>query len=340
MMLRRLVIICCLLSISFFVSADNAMLNRKDVRQFINNLVVHDKFARKDVIAAIKQAQFQTQVIESMEKPYEKKNWDVYRSLFVTQTRVQEGIEFWQANAKDLERAQKEFGVPADMIVAILGIETKYGKRQGEFRVLDALTTLAFFYPKRSEYFTKELREYFLLCRERHVPVTQYIGSYAGAIGQPQFMPSSYRMFAVDFAGRGQLDLVNNTKDSIGSVANYFNKHGWARNEFVVQPLRLVNKNRKHKHFAVNSKYADYDYKDLLALGFEPISRPGNHPEKVGIIELVTAEGIEYWLAYPNFYVITRYNSSPQYALAAYLLAQQLREKWAQIKTVNKHAFA
>lgn len=340
MLFKRFASSFFLLILCAMTHADNTLLHRKEVQNFINQMVAHDHYNRTELEAAIKNAQFQPQIIESMDKPYEKKNWDVYKALFITPQRVQAGIEFWQANADTLARAERQYGVPAEMIVAILGIETQYGKRQGEYRVLDALTTLAFYYPKRSSYFTKELREYFLLCRERRVSPTQYIGSYAGAIGQPQFMPSSYRHFAVDFAGSGRRDLVNDNKDVIGSVANYFREHGWTPNQYVAQPARLIGSH--HAHLAVNSKRADYSYNKLVTSGVVPQPVISRHPSEAGLIELTTANGSEYWLAYPNFYVITRYNSSPQYALAAYLLAQQLREqrKLALMKQAHVHTHA
>lgn len=329
------VVLMCGVGASAF--AERALLYRKDVRNFIDYMVVHDGFNRRELVAAMKEAQFQPQIVVSMDKPYEKKTWDVYKALFVTPARVQQGIEFWQANAETLARAQKEYGVPADIIVAILGVETQYGKRQGEYRVLDALTTLAFHYPKRSEYFTKELREFFLLCQEHHVSPTQYIGSYAGAIGQPQFMPSSYRMFAVDFAGHGKRDLINDNKDAIGSVANYFSKHGWAPHQDVVQQAKIDG--TPTKQLMVNSKNADYSFTELAASGVKLMSPIPNHPQQAGLIELITDKGSEYWVAYPNFYVITRYNTSPQYALAVYLLSQQLLQKRAEIMTKNIHAY-
>lgn len=318
--------------------AEEALLHRKDVQQFINQLATHDKLNRSDVQSALRVATFQPQIIDSMEKPYEKKTWDVYKALFLTPQRLQGGLEFWQANAKTLARAEKEFGVPAEVIVAILGVETQYGKRQGEYRVLDALTTLAFHYPKRADYFKRELREYFLLCQEHHVSPTQYIGSYAGAIGQPQFMPSSYRNFAVDYAGHGRRDLVANNQDVIGSVANYFHHHGWAPYQRVAQPVELAGV--KPGQFAVNSKRADYTYNKLVSSGVIPLSEVPSHPKQAGLIELLTDKGNEYWLAYPNFYVITRYNSSPQYALAVYLLSQQLREQRTVALMNQTHAHA
>jgi membrane-bound lytic murein transglycosylase B len=318
--------------------ADEALLQQKSAQYFINDMVKHDKFSRNELVSALKMAKFQPQIIDSMERPYEKKPWDVYKALFLTPTRVAEGLQYWQQHAGTLAKAEKEYGVPAEMIVAILGIETQYGKRQGEYRVLDALTTLAFYYPKRSPYFTKELREYFLLCRERHLAPTQYMGSYAGAIGQPQFMPSSYRQFAVDFVGgQGRRDLVNDHHDVIGSVANYFKQHGWAAHGAIAQPAQISRS--INASLVVNSKQANYPYHALLSAGVAPVSSLANPPSKVGLIELETDKGAEYWMAYPNFYVITRYNTSPQYALAAYLLANQLREQRVLVMKKQAHTY-
>jgi membrane-bound lytic murein transglycosylase B len=326
MLAKRFFSTVFLFTLSICGYADGALLHQKAAQSFINNLVKHDGFSRAELVTALKAAKFQPQIIESMDRPYEKKPWDVYKALFLTPTRVADGLHYWQQYAETLARAEKEYGVPAEMIVAILGIETQYGKRQGEYRVLDALTTLAFYYPQRSPYFTKELREFFLLCRERHLAPTQYIGSYAGAIGEPQFMPSSYRQFAIDFAGgKGHRDLVNDHHDVIGSVANYFKQHGWTPNGFVAQRAQRAHTN--NKSLVVNSKHADYPYRALLAAGVAPIAPMAHPPNQVGLIELETGQGSEYWMAYPNFYVITRYNTSPQYALAAYLLAKQLREQ-------------
>ena len=320
--------VACLLVMGVGVAnADVALTHRKDVQVFMDELVRQHHFDRKQLTAILAQAQFQPKIIESMERPYEKKTWDVYKNLFLTPQRVQAGLVFWKNNRKALELAQKQFNVPANIIVAIIGVETLYGKNQGSYRVLDALTTLAFDYPKRSEFFTKELKEYLLLCREHGVPATQYMGSYAGAMGKPQFMPSSYRFYAVNFSGRGKVDLMNEDKDVISSVANYFHQHGWALNQAVAQPA--VVRGARYRHLAMNSKTPNYSYNQLISNGVRPSSYVSNHPSKAGVIELMTQQGEEYWFAYPNFYVITRYNSSPQYALVVYLLAQQLGSQWA-----------
>lgn len=334
--MRRLILLClafATLISSFNAQADKAFTQRKDVQTFINYMVKNYAFNRQQLTTVMSDVVLQPQIIESMNKPYEKKSWDVYKQLFLTPQRVQGGIDFWKANQESLAKAEKQYNVPANVIVAIIGIETLYGKNQGSYRVLDALSTLAFNYPKRSEFFTKELKEYLLLCREHKVPPTQYLGSYAGAMGKPQFMPSSYRFYAADFSGNAKKDLMNDDQAVIASVANYFHKHGWHLNQGVAQPAKVEGTQVKRINTA--NKTAAYELKQLAAAGIKPLTASLNQPGKVGLIELTTEAGPEYWLAYPNFYVITRYNTSPQYALAVYLLSQQLKSQWA-LATVRK----
>ncbi len=334
----------CKLFIATFLSmvtycsfADQSLLKRKDVQHFINQMVKQHHFEKKQLVAIIKEAQFQPQIIESMDKPFEKKTWDVYKALFLTPERVQAGVDFWQANHEALARAEKQYGVPAQVIVAIIGVETLYGKHQGTYRVLDALTTLAFYYPKRSPFFTKELGEFLLLCREQGVSATQYLGSYAGAMGKPQFMPSSYRYYAVDFTGNGKKDLMNNDSDAIGSVANYLHHHGWRMDGGVAQFVKMHGSG--YKHLETNTKMPNYSFKHLIASGVVPTSAVVDHPKKAGLIELFTQNGEEYWLAYPNFYVITHYNTSPQYALVVYLFSEELYNQWALEHRNNAHPY-
>jgi len=327
------------LSVIFYTGvscADTKLLNQKQAQQFIQQMVREHHFKRQEIVNILQQAEYQPQIIESMERPYEKKTWDVYQSIFLTSQRLQEGLHFWQANQKILAKAEKQYGVPASVIVAIIGVETLYGKHQGNYRVLDALSTLAFYYPKRSEFFTKELKEYLILCREHHVPATLYKGSYAGAMGKPQFMPSSYRVYAVNFSGKGHPNLMEDDQDVIGSVANYFHVHGWKMNESVAQPVNIHGS--RYKSLQTNSRHADYEYKRLTQAGVVPIRQSTPHPQKAGLIELNTHTGQAYWMAYPNFYVITRYNTSPQYALVVYLLSMQLENRWAALQGKNAQA--
>lgn len=315
-----------LLLFSSFLYADDALLKRKNVIKFINTMVNEYGFNKNELKKTLEQATFQPKIIRSMERPYEKKNWDFYQTLFLTSDRVQKGIKFWKENQSTLNEAEKKYGVSPEIIVAILGVETLYGERQGNYRVLDALTTLAFNYPKRAKFFTKELREYLILCKEQGVNPTEIKGSYAGAIGKPQFMPSSYRFYAVDFTGNGKRDLIRDNRDVIGSVANYFHRHGWKKNAPVAQPAQI--KGNKYRKIRTNTRHADYSKKTLLAAGVYPQSQFYTVPKKMGLIELVTQAGKEFWIAYPNFYVITRYNVSPQYALVVYLLSKDLQSQW------------
>lgn len=325
--LIRVVMILSAVCYAEFSCADAALVQQKEAEAFIKIMVDKHHFKRKDVEAALKEVKFQPRIIELMERPYEKKNWDTYSSIFLTPERLQGGLTFWQENKETLAQAEKKFGVPASVIVSILGVETKYGKHQGTYRVLDAVSTLAFYYPKRASYFTRELEEYLLLCREQGVPVTHYVGSYAGAIGQPQFMPSNYRVYAVDFSGEGHPDLIHSQQDVIFSVANYFKHHGWTTHKEVTTPALV--KGSKYKALKTNTRSPNYSYKNLIASGVVPVTPIKHPPQKAGLIELNTHDNVlAYWLAYPNFYAITRYNTSPQYALAVYLLSEQLQQRW------------
>lgn len=338
--MQRLITICfslILLLGSCIAQADLAFTQRQDVQNFINHMVKDHKFDRKELIAVMSDVQLQPQIIESMDKPFEKKSWDVYKQLFLTPERVQAGMEFWRTNQAALDKAEKQYGVPANIIVAIIGVETLYGKHQGTYRVLDALSTLAFNYPKRSPFFTKELGEYLLLCREHQVPPTQYLGSYAGAMGKPQFMPSSYRNYAAAFSPNTKIDLMNDDNAVIASVANYFHKHGWKWNQGIAQPAQVEGLN--YKKINTTYKTAVYRVQQLEAAGIKPLTAAANTPTKVGLIELTTQTGQEFWLAYPNFYVITRYNASPQYAMAVYLFSQQLKSQWAMTTVGRKYAY-
>jgi membrane-bound lytic murein transglycosylase B len=333
--------ILCLFIITLFssiiASAETAFTQRKDVQNFINYMVSQHHFDKQELTVVMNEVQPQPQIIESMEKPYEKKNWDVYKQLFLTPERVKGGLEFWKANSTSLKKAEKKYGVPAHIIVAILGVETLYGKKQGNYRVIDALSTLAFNYPKRSQFFTKELAQYLLLCREHQVSPTQYMGSYAGAMGKPQFMPSSYRYYAVDFSGNPKKDLMNDNEAVIASIANYFHKHGWQSNQGIAQPAKIEGNDYRTINTA--HKTAAYQWQQLSSAGVKPLTAAFYKPKKVGLVELITQRGSEYWLAYPNFYVITRYNSSPQYAMVVYLLAQQLKQQWAATAVGKKYAY-
>lgn len=312
------------LGFSTCAMADKALLQEQNVQRFIQKMVKQHHFQKQALESVFQQAHVQQNIIDAMERPYEKKSWDVYKRFFLTPSRLQGGLAFWQKHQQSLARAEKQYGVPASMIVSILGVETLYGERQGKFRVLDALSTLAFHYPKRSAYFTQELEQFLLLSREQHRSPLLYTGSYAGAMGQPQFMPSSYRRFATTFSGGKQVDLMHDTDAVIASVAHYFQKHGWQAYQDVTQPAQV--RGYGIRRIDTNLKTAQYSIEHLRRFGVAPQTRVSNTPGTAGVVALETAKGPEYWIAYPNFYVITRYNSSPLYAMAVYLFAKQLGE--------------
>ena len=215
-----------------------------------------------------------------------------------------------------------EFGVPEEIITAVIGVETFYGAQSGKYRVLDALTTLAFGYPKRAEFFRDELEQYLLLTREQNSDVLNVNGSYAGAIGIPQFMPSSYRRYAVDYDRDGKIDLSGSTADAIGSVANYLKNYGWETEQAVAVPA-LVN-SEKYRKALFTGNWPAYTVADLRTLGIVPqTSVPIYRPAT--LIELENKDGNEYWLGFNNFYVITRYNRSVNYAMSVLQLADEIR---------------
>ncbi|MDX1734377.1 MAG: lytic murein transglycosylase B, partial [Halioglobus sp.] len=201
----------------------------------VDELVAQEGFERDALLAVFAQAQKKDSILEAISRPAERvKPWHEYRDIFLTDKREREGVDFYAQHRETLQRAEREMGVPAEIIVAIIGVETSYGRITGRYRVLDALSTLAFDYPRRSEFFTRELKHYLILARDQGMDPTQLKGSYAGAMGYGQFMPSSYRSYAIDYDADGVVDIWNNPVDAIGSVANYFMRHGWRGGEPVV----------------------------------------------------------------------------------------------------------
>ena len=253
--------------------------------------------------------------------PQQQRSWQRYRERFVNSRRMDAGHRFWQENTADLERAESTYGVPSEIIVAIIGVETEYGRNTGKFRVLEALGSLAFYYPPRADFFRSELEQFLLLARENGDNPTEILGSYAGAIGIPQFMPSSQRRYAVDFDGDHRIDLRRSTSDAIGSVARFLQQHGWQKGAPVAVPA-----------------WVEQDPAPLISLGIKPILpvaeltaggvRATAEPDRAAaVIDLVSPNAeTEYWLGFNNFYVITRYNRSSFYAMSVFQLAEALRE--------------
>jgi len=289
-----------------------------------------DAFARKladdegldieYVRSAIDSARYQQSIIDAITRPAEAKPWHEYRNIFVRDTRIDGGVEFWRANRTLIDRVAAEFRVPAEVILAIVGVETNYGLNTGSYRVLDALVTLGFYYPKRAEFFSRELGEYFHLSREESLPLEQIKGSYAGAMGLGQFIPSSYRAYAVDFDQSGSRDLWRSLPDALGSVANYLKVHGWNDQLPTVLPVDAVPAGLD-EGFKPKPRHTLGELRDM-GIEFDPAGLAPETPAT--LVELEGTEGPEYWIGLNNFYVITRYNRSPLYAMAVTQLAEEL----------------
>ncbi|MDM5071643.1 MULTISPECIES: lytic murein transglycosylase B [Aeromonas] len=276
--------------------------------------------------AATAQARLRQEILDTISKPWEARPWHSYRPLFVTQARIQDGVNFWQRHADALARAEQHYRVPASLIVAIIGIETFYGRQMGRHSVLDSLYTLGFHYPAREEFFAKEFAQLVLLAKEEKWPLTRLRGSYAGAMGMGQFMPSSYRHYAVDFDGDGKRDLFANPVDAIGSVANYFALHQWRWGESAVEPA-LIGLAPVSTLLRPEPELRQL-WAELAAAGIE-LATPLAPDTPVKLLALEQADGPEYWVARHNFYVITRYNRSPLYAMAVHQLSQAIQEAYA-----------
>ena len=294
-------------------------------RAFIDEMVKKHGFDRARLTSLFDEAEKREDILEAIARPAEKtKPWHEYRKIFLTPDRIRGGAKFWRKHATVLERAAKELQVDPAVVVAIIGVETRYGKHTGGYRVLDALSTLAFAYPPRSKFFRSELEQFLILAKEEKVDLRTAKGSYAGAMGYGQFIPSSYRNYAIDFDQDGRRDLWGNIDDIIGSVANYFHRHGWKDGEPVASrvtqgkvPASLVSENSK----------PDKTAGELAALGIRTTPPLSTH-QPVAVLELQQRTGPEYWLTSNNFYVITRYNRSPLYAMSVYQLSEAIRDAY------------
>ncbi len=299
---------------------------RADVDAFVDELSERHGFDAATLHRSLAAASHDPTVIRLIAPPTRRgaRSWQSYRSRFLDSARIEGGLAFWDEHAIDLERAAREYGVPAEIIVAIIGVETIYGRQTGNFETLSTLATLAFDYPPRAELFRRELTSLFLLAREQGRDPASFSGSFAGALGYPQFLPSSVRAYAVDFDGNGRIDLDSDALDAIGSVANYLRTHGWQPGAPIAEPAQLG---------------ADTDAAALVAAGIEPALDPellsaggvrtatGNPiAARATLVDLETpGAATEYWLGYRNFYVITRYNRSSFYAMSVFELAEALR---------------
>jgi membrane-bound lytic murein transglycosylase B len=257
--------------------------------------------------------------------------WSRYRAQFLTELHISRGAAFWTRHASALQRASARFGVPPEFILGILGVETVYGANVGKDRIIDALTTLAFDYPRRAAYFTEELENFLVMAKSEGMDPSKPVGSYAGAMGLGQFMPGSFLKWAVDLDGDGHKDLWNPV-DAIGSIANYFAAHGWRGGEPVVIPAVVTGSKAKTLEYGLDKQYS---LATLMGYGIQPaptVRTAAASPRNgsVRLLRLGTYSGEEYWLGHDNFYVITRYNHSTHYAMAVYQLGQAVKQRYAQ----------
>ena len=299
-------------------------VTRPDVAEFIEEMAEQHAFDRDALRDILGQAEFKSSIIEKISTPAERKlTWAEYRKIFMTRERINAGATFWSENREMLERINKETGVSIEMIVGIIGVETFYGRITGRDRVIDALATLAFEYPPRAKFFRNELVQFLLLAREEDIDATVPLGSYAGAMGRPQFMPSSFRAYAVDATGDGKRDIWDNWADVAGSVANYFLEHGWRPNEEVTAQATLSSRWKGPAPEPKNTLKASDTVEGLSRKGVLFATALCADSKS----ELLTYEGdagTEHWVGFHNFFVITKYNRSVMYALAAHQLGQEV----------------
>nr|WP_148415491.1 lytic murein transglycosylase B [Noviherbaspirillum massiliense] len=306
----------------------------KDVSDFIDEMVAKHGFDRSELEAIFRQARYVDTTIQLIKPapPGKPKNWQAYRARFVEPVRINAGVAFWDSYADALARAEAEYGVPAEIIVGILGVETIYGRNTGNFRVLDALTTLAFSYPDtpnraaRMSFFRGEIANTLLFARDAKIDPFSLLGSYAGAIGWPQFMPGSIRRYAVDFDGDGKVDLRNSPVDAIGSVASFLVQHGWKRGEPIVFPASVASAgNTGWEMFIGQGLEAKFSLEELKTAGVTSSAEP---PADMlyGLVDLQNGtDPTEYWLGTGNFFAITKYNRSFFYAMSVIDLGRAVR---------------
>lgn len=306
------------------LSAAPRVNSQQQLQAFISTMTKKYQFKRQQLEKLFSQITIRPP-ITAVARSTRPMTWTIYRSRFLTAKRITAGVTFWQQNAQALAKAQRQYGVPANIIVAILGAETNYGKSMGSYPVLDTLANYAFTGNRRSQFFRTELTQFLLLCRRENFKPLEIKGSYAGAIGQPQFMPSSYRYYAIDFDHDRRADLIHNAADSIGSIANYFHKNGWRRGQAIATPVDISHATQLPQ----TSFKPNYTQKELKKFNLKLQQQPPNKG-KSRFIELQTSQGKQYWLGFQNFYVITRYNHSTFYAMMVYQLGKAIKKQHQQ----------
>ncbi|ORU93847.1 MAG: lytic murein transglycosylase B [Cycloclasticus sp. symbiont of Poecilosclerida sp. N] len=311
------------ISVTFF-SLNACAVKTSIYNDFIEKMVSEHQFDRDKLSALLNKSVVKESILKAMSSPAEKRlEWHSYRKIFLKSNRINGGIKFWRENKKLLDAASKKYGIPAEIIVAIIGVETRYGGNTGSYKVLDSLTTLGFHFPKRAKFFKSELEHFLLLCREEGFDPYEQKGSYAGAMGKSQFISSSYRAYAVDGDGDSKRDLWNSHADIIHSVANYFSKHHWSDSPLITQQTTV--KGDAHKTLLNRTLKPINTLKQLSEQGVQVPSNIANSTI-VRLLELKQKEHSEFWLTFHNFYVITRYNHSHLYAMAVSQLGQEIKK--------------
>lgn len=319
----RTALVLGLVALLLYGPADADYSEREDVLAYVDGLVAQHGFAKRELLGVFAEASHQPSIIEAISRPKERTlKWHEYRDIFLKETRIDGGVAFWEENAAALQAAEQTYGVAPEYVVAIIGVETYFGKVMGAHRVLDALATLAFDYPPRADFFRGELTEFLLLVREEQRTPTEFIGSYAGAMGYGQFIPSSYRSYAVDFDGDGVRDIWANSTDAVGSVANYFAAHDWRSAGLVALPVQVAQADSADA-VANEGLALNHTVDELRALGVRAPDLDG--AAAAGLLRMELLDGDEYWLALHNFQVITKYNRSRMYALAVHQLSQAIK---------------
>jgi membrane-bound lytic murein transglycosylase B len=322
---RTALLLCAALLAGSIQPAGAIDIRRAEVKDFISHMSGSYGFKKRALRKLLKSAQSQPAIIDAMSKPAEKaKLWYEYRPIFLNERRIREGTEFWIAHRQALDQASSKSGVAPEYLAAILGVETYYGRLTGNYRVIDALATLSFDYPPREKFFREELEQYLLLTRDMHLDPLTLKGSYAGAMGAPQFMPSNYRRYAVDADSSGRIDLWSNWPDVCASVGNYLKEHGWNAGEPVLAEATVSPE-----------KVGDLDGRKLAlsetigSLNAKGVSFDAALPPEAPAILIAADEtdGVHWRVGYNNFFVITRYNHSPLYAMAVYELAAAVKQR-------------
>jgi membrane-bound lytic murein transglycosylase B len=291
------------------------------IEAFIARTAKSQSIPEAEIREVLSRAQYRQSIIDAITRPAEAKPWKSYRPIFMTDARITGGRKFLAQHRDVLKRVEKDTGVPAEIIVAIIGVETSYGQNKGSSNVLDALYTLGFHYPKREVFFSGELANLLALSKEEKLDIYQLKGSYAGAMGWGQFMPSSYRNYAKDGNKDGRRDLFNNLDDVFASVANYFVGHGWRKGEPVFVRASM---DANALPFVPGTPEAKFSLAEIAQKGYRPTENVPALPAT--LVTLEGAEGTEHWIGFQNYYVITRYNRSPLYAMAVFQLSQAIAE--------------